>query len=152
MTPVRAVGRRGSRARQIDLADLAAHTAGEVAVRRGNAHIARGDKTLVRAEAGTAAGVENGGAGVADDLRPAALFHLAEDLAGGGNDEHVDVGADLLAFKCLGDLLMSFRRPLVQLPTTTCVTLMPAFSRTGTTFAGLKGQEICGSSVERSIS
>ena len=98
-------GRRGSRARQIDLADLAAHTAGEVAVRRGNAHIARGDKSLVRAEAGTAAGVENGGAGVADDLRPAALFHLAEDLAGGGNDEHVDVGADLLAFKCLGDLL-----------------------------------------------
>ena len=59
----------------------------------------------MRAEAGTAAGVENGGAGVADDLRPAALFHLAEDLAGGGNDEHVDVGADLLAFKCLGDLL-----------------------------------------------
>ena len=47
---------------------------------------------------------------------------------------------------------MSFRRPLVQLPTTTCVTLMPAFSRTGTTFAGLKGQAICGSSAERSIS
>ena len=42
--------------------------------------------------------------------------------------------------------------PHLTLPTTTCVTLMPAFSRTGTTFAGLKGQEICGSSVERSIS
>ena len=62
------------------------------------------------------------------------------------------LGLTFLPAKALATCSMSLMRPLVQEPTTTWVTGVPATSRTGTTLAGEKGRAIWGSSLLRSTS
>ena len=93
-------------------------------------------------------------------VAPASRMILHQPLASISSSTSWDAGTmrvltsgwTFLPLKALATCSISLIRPLVQEPTTTWVTGVPATSFTGTTLAGQKGFAIWGSSLERSTS